>query len=196
MNEPVLDPRVRASATSTTISPSFRSSPETAEVFSTLEAKLARRIDEALARKLEEVPIALVAGQGVPGIDGIESLIDAKIKKAIAGSVSMGNDRTKEALLHVIQAVLLESGLLEKFVGRAVDQKLESLPPGGVHQGLSDASRKEIQGMIQKEASALLGSEEMKTMIDEKFRAITLYLKSDVIPKAVQQALKGPKPTP
>ncbi len=180
MNEPVLDPRVRAPATSATISPPFRSSPKTAEAFSAPE----------------EVPVALTASQGVPSIDGIESLIDQKIKKAIAGSVSTGNDRTKEALLHVIQAVLFESGLLEKVVGRAIEQKLESLPPGGAHQRLSEATGKEIQGMIQKETSALLASEEMKTMIDEKFRAITLYLKSDVIPKAVQQALKGPKPAP
>ncbi len=46
---------------------------------------------------------------------------------------------------------------------------------------------------MQKEVALALGSENMKILIDEKFRAISLYLKTDVIPKTVAQILKSSK---
>ena len=35
-----------------------------------------------------------------------------------------------------------------------------------------------------------MNSEDVKQLIDSKFRAITLYMKTDVIPQAVKQVLQ------
>jgi hypothetical protein len=83
----------------------------------------------------------------------------------------------KDMLLEVIHSALFQSGVLEKFVARALDQRLE----------------KDIIAIVQREIQVTLSSENVKVLIDDKFRAISLYLKQEVIPKAVAQILKGSK---
>ncbi|HVR74118.1 MAG TPA: hypothetical protein VMT52_07295, partial [Planctomycetota bacterium] len=84
---------------------------------------------------------------------------------------------------------LFDSGLMEKMIQKAVDSKMKGT--GGAVAGASPDLKGEVQAMIQKEIGLMLSSEGMKSMIDEKFRAVTLYLKQEVIPKAVAQVLKS-----
>lgn len=100
--------------------------------------------------------------------------------------------KTKEVLTEIVQSALFESGLLEKVVQRTVEKKLKEAGDsrGGPGQEGSQA-QKEIEALVKRELQAALAGESVKVMIDDKFRAITLYLKSDVIPKAVGQALKS-----
>jgi hypothetical protein len=93
------------------------------------------------------------------------------------GALPADTAQVKDVLLEVIHSALFQSGVLEKYVGRAVEQRLE----------------KDIGAIVQKEIQATLSSENIKMLMDDKFRAISLYLKQEVIPKAVAQILKGSK---
>ena len=141
-----------------------------------------------------------------------EEILGDRIRKALEDHEhsQVGSSKTKEALLKVIQAALFESGLLERTVGRAVDQKLKSVgdakggaPTGGagreeviaaikdyLSQNFAELCGREIHTVIQKDVQAILGGEQFKEILEEKFRAISIYLKTDVIPKAVAQQLK------
>ena len=85
--------------------------------------------------------------------------------------------QVKDLLLDVIHSALFQSGVLEKYVARALEQRLE----------------KDVTAIVQREIQATLSSESIKVLMDDKFRAISLYLKQEVIPKAVAQILKGSK---
>jgi hypothetical protein len=98
-------------------------------------------------------------------------------KKASGEEASADPSKLKDTLLEVIHGALFTSGVLEKYVTRAVNQRLET----------------DIKEIIQREIQTTLSGENVKILIDDKFRAISLYLKTEVIPKAVAQILKGSK---
>jgi hypothetical protein len=162
------------------------------------EAKLAPEIEA----HIELIKVA--AAEAVASIlaERMDAIVENKVKKALSTSIFVATQKMKDAIMKAIQGVLVDSGLLEKFVDRSIDQRMKAGQPvpgstvkplaGG--SGDTQALKAEIQTMIQKEVASQASSESMKEMIDEKFRAISLYLKSDVIPKAVAQALKAPKP--
>ena len=83
----------------------------------------------------------------------------------------------RDTLLEVIHSSLFTSGVLETYGTRAVNDKMQS----------------ESTALVQREIQATLSSENVKILLDDKFRAISLYLKSEVIPKTVAQILKGQK---
>lgn len=98
---------------------------------------------------------------------------------------------TKEALTEVIHGVLFESGFLEKFVHRAVDKKLKGSAGGGSSQEeVVAACKAELGAVVESKVADGLSGEAFKVLIDDKFRAITLYLQTEVIPKAVAQILQ------
>ena len=159
---------------------------------------------------------ASVAPAATPSIDEAivakaEEIVDARIRKALEENESsqLSNAKTKEALLKVLQAALFESGLLEKIVHRAVDQRLngtregEAAAKGGVEaegfpamkdylaKNLPELCKGEIQGIVQKQIQAAFAGENVKMLFDEKFRAISIYLKTEVIPKAISQQLRS-----
>lgn len=118
-------------------------------------------------------------------------------------------EKVKDVVAGVVSGTLFDSGLLQKYVARSVEQKLEAqgqdlesrlekiLRERGAHllqSALSETlskMRRELQALVEKECAATLSSENLKILIDDKFRAISIYLKTDVIPKTVSQMLKG-----
>ncbi len=118
-------------------------------------------------------------------------------------------DKVREQVKDVLNRVLLESGLLQQIVDKAVEHKLEARGSGGasehaealqkeaaniakkfLSENIGSLSKKEIQDAIGDSTQKVLSSENVKVLIDDKFRAVTLYLKTEVIPKSVRQALK------
>ncbi len=159
-----------------------------------LEARVGERVDA----KLAEIKKSIADGLG-KFQERLTPVIDERIKRALSGSFAALTNTTKEALTQVVQAILFDSGILERLVSRIIDEKLPTKPSGGSEavssEALSSEARKETQDLIQKEITRALASEQMKMVIDDKFRAISLYLKSDVIPRAVQEALRTRAPT-
>lgn len=152
-----------------------------------LESRVGERVDA----KLAEIKKSIADGLG-KFQERLTPVIDERIKRALSGSFAALTNTTKEALTQVVQAILFDSGILERLVSRIIDEKLLTKPPGG-SAGLGSEARKETQDLIQKEITRALASEQMKMVFDDKFRAISLYLKSDVIPRAVQDALNKPR---
>ena len=160
-------------------------------------------IPRALEAELESLKLGAVEAVGSILAERLDAIVENKVKKVLSSSMFIATQKMKDAIMKAIQGVLVDSGLLEKFVDRAVEQKLkEARPQSGSSVALKAAAggtidaqalKAEVQSIVHKEIAAQTSSEAMKEMIDEKFRAISLYLKSDVIPKAVAQALK-PKP--
>jgi len=190
MNDPVLDPRMRGSVRvtrqeRTVVGPPQEAPTKAAGSDQSLEERLTHEFEGRL-KELEK-RIALRLDKLIA--ERVEPLLDRRLSAASPGAAG-SSEATKEALTQVMQAVLFESGFLEKFVQRAVEQKLET---GNSAKALLDSCRSEIQGIVEKTVSATLSGENVKVMIDDKFRAISLYLKGEVIPKAVIQILKQQK---
>ncbi len=92
---------------------------------------------------------------------------------------------SRDQLAEVVHAVVFESGLLTRQIQSQLETSLKSVVSEYVKNDLSKA----MGDTVQKAVTDLLNSEEIKMLIDSKFRAINLYLKTDVIPKVVKQCL-------
>jgi hypothetical protein len=87
-------------------------------------------------------------------------------------------DKTRELLLEVVNAAVFASGLLEKVVDKRIEKRLAKV------------LRAQLTEVVDKQVRAALSSDDMKILVDDKFRAISLYLKGEVIPKTVAKILK------
>ena len=103
----------------------------------------------------------------------------------VGGGLGGNPEDIKKALGEVVTTALFDSGLLEKIVEKQVEKKLASSGGGG-----SGAPSGDLTAHIESTVKTLLAGEDMKILIDDKFRAISLYLKSDVIPKTVKKVLQ------
>ena len=104
---------------------------------------------------------------------------------AAADVEQASHEVTKENLAEVINSVVFESGILSKVV----KAELETAVAPAIEAYLARELPKFLNDNVSKAVAECLGSEEVKLLIDSKFRAITLYLKTDVIPKVVKQLL-------
>src|SRR2546422_7844271 len=108
-----------------------------------------------------------------------------------------GQAEIKKVVTETVSSVLLETNLVERVVERHLKSKSGAAAhagaPGGkdveeavrdyLEQNLAKLFQSEIPGAIQRELKPFINSDEIKELIDEKFRTITNYLKSEVIPK-------------
>jgi hypothetical protein len=127
-------------------------------------------------------------------------------KSAAASSAEL-----KKTVTDAVTAVLFETKILERVIDRQIKAQLAAASAAKASEGGStgDAVRQEIpkivkeyltrnlgqlfegevRGAIQKEILSFMASDQMKEIMDDKFRLINSYLKSEVIPKVVQQEL-------
>ena len=135
----------------------------------------------------------------------------AKVESAEAdgGLAGVGPDAASmgDLLKRTITSVLLESGFLEKFVTSIVTKKIAESGGGGgdvtaqarelskqfLTENLGTIFQSQIKPQLEAEIQQWMSSEAMKVLLDDKFRAVTLYLKTDVIPTAVRQAMNNTK---
>ncbi|MEM7233375.1 MAG: hypothetical protein AAF517_14450, partial [Planctomycetota bacterium] len=59
-------------------------------------------------------------------------------------------------------------------------------------ENLQRLLQNEARPILQEEMKQFFAGDEMKVLLDDKFRAVTLYLKTDVIPNSVRQAMRKP----
>ena len=118
------------------------------------------------------------------GCSTLEELVEKltnldSFKKAVAeasGGVGGGNAaETKKALGEVVTSALFDSGILEKMITKQIERR---------------AGSSGTDAQVHAQVKELLAGEEMKIMLDDKFRAISLYLKGEVIPKTVKKILE------
>ena len=142
-------------------------------------------------------------------LDWLNQRLDAlasKLDGVLDGKTSENSDVSV-----AIADGLIENGLLEEVVTRVVDRRIgEGGGEGGssieqnadelkrlagellkdfLSENLSALFQKEIKAVVEKEVHTIMAGDDIKMLIDDKFRAVTLYLKTEVIPKAVRQAL-------
>lgn len=116
-------------------------------------------------------------------LEKIEKQLNALIKKVEAGGGGgpVNASNVSGIFKKLINSVLIESGFLEKIVASTLS-----------HQFDEDSEfAAVIHNSVQKEIKTWLSSNEMKELMDDKFRHVTVYLKTDVIPTAVRQALEN-----
>jgi hypothetical protein len=173
-----------------------------------LEARLLGRVE----RELAQFRATVIEDVSRSVLHRIEEVVARKVGERAGGSgAGFDAPQIKDLMTDVLKASLFDSGVLEKFIERTLVRKLEAGPADGpasaalwkaaeaqmpaISQKLQaecvGAFRAEVAAIAQKEAGSALSGENLKILIDEKFRAISIYLKTDVIPKAVAQALKG-----
>ena len=170
------------------------------------------RILQQVDAKLEQFKEQIVDGVTSTLLDRVDRLVDSKLEdrgKDLGGG-PLNTEKLKEAMTAVVTSALFDGGILEKLVERVVGKKLpasrDSTQGGAVEAsvasllqeksgelllGNKSPLRQELHNLVQKEVAAALSSEDMKILIDDKFRAISIYLKTDVIPKTVTQILRN-----
>lgn len=115
----------------------------------------------------------------------------------------------KKTVTEAVGAVLLETKVLERIIDRQIKAHFDGNPaPKGAEGGLeifrqevpkvvreylqrhlSALLESELRVVIHKEIMNFMASDELKELMDDKFRLMNTYLKTDVIPKVVQQEL-------
>ncbi len=128
-------------------------------------------------------------------------------KSGPAGAVSSADLR--KTVAEAVSAVLLETKVLERIIDRQIKAHLGAVPKTALAEGTAEAARQEVpkivrdylgkhlaalfetevKGVIHKEIMTFMASDEMKELMDDKFRLINTYLKTEVIPKVVQKEL-------
>jgi hypothetical protein len=181
------------------------------------------RVLEKVEGRLRNLQVQIVECLG--GLIGskVEAIVDARIHKALPSQTGTSNPKSgdlKDTLTSVVKTALFDSGLLDRTVERVVGEKLQGASFPAVDSARSPSAdaqaslrkecasivqvamdessarmEKEVRSLVDKQTTAFLSSENLKVLIDDKFRAISLYLKTEVIPKAVHQALKAPAPS-
>ncbi len=139
-------------------------------------------------------------------IDAIRARSEGR-EPAAAPSNNVGENELIERIKATMSGVFIDSGLLESLVCRVVDRELESRgdnengeandmrkQAGGIvkeflSQNLDKIFRKEITSVVEDSIAKFLSGDRVKELIDDKFRAVTLYMKTDVIPKEVEKVL-------
>ena len=163
------------------------------ESWNEFQAALARLMGEVARQEVAGLPPAARAGGGNGNGNGAGTIPPGELRKAVTEAVS---------------GVLLETKVIE----RVVEKQLKAMggAPAAPSEESAEEARKEtvkivreylaknlgplfqneIRGVIQKEMRAFLAGDEMKELVDEKFRLINTYLKTEVIPRVVQQELE------
>ena len=134
-------------------------------------------LQEALGRFAEESVRA-----------AIEKQTEKLAPRAPNGGVSA--EDLRQTVAEVVGAALIETDLIDKLVERHLKNRPQAAGPGGVStEEVMRLVQTEFRGLLAKELKAFLVSNEFKEILDDKFRAITLYLKSDLLPKAIKEQL-------
>lgn len=155
-----------------------------ADVFATLmetiretareEAKLA---GNAILTKLEEQASATGGGDGG---DVVQALSER------AGELFASQSWRKElngVIEGAFQTVLPQ--LVKRF-RKEIEEQMSKLPAASGDGSAAPAAA------APADVNSIIGSTEMKEMIDEKFRHMLLYMKQEVVPKAVRMATDQP----
>ena len=115
----------------------------------------------------------------------------------------------KKTVTDAVTSILLETKVLEKIIDRQIKSHLSASPPAKGPEGGLEVFRQEVpkivkdylsrhlatlfetevQKVIHQEIMNFMASDELKELMDDKFRLMNTYLKTDVIPKVVQQEL-------
>jgi hypothetical protein len=170
-------------------------------------------VEAALGQILVSERFARAVREAAPG-GGAPADLDARIRALITASIPaiVGSDEV-QAQFHTLlkekgkeifkQAIFGGSLDLKKVVAKVVEQSLENrgaaqggqpgaTPPdvgAAVEAHLKQHLGKDISRAVQSEIKTFLSSELMKEMLDSKFRAIDVYLKTDLIPKVVKREI-------
>ena len=109
----------------------------------------------------------------------IDALVMEKAKHIVAQSMQNRSVDLKRVVAHVVEKALAARG------GVAEDRETgaASTPHAREKAG------KEMEHSIQQHVRTFMASEEMKELLEQKFRAIDLYLKTDLIPKVVKREI-------
>lgn len=128
-------------------------------------------------------------------VSALESSVVARVAERSSPAEGVGIDpsKAKEMLAEIVQSVLFDSGILEKFVSKKIEEGGGGLSKADakslVEEALAGSLEEQLKSIVDKQVRIALAGEDIKLLIDDKFRAISLYLKSDVIPKTVKQVL-------
>ncbi len=110
----------------------------------------------------------------------IDRQILEKAKELFKRSVFSGSLDIKKAITKVVENALAARGITGEGQANPAEMIKEHL-----RENLGPVLQETVSGEVRK----FLSSEELKELLDSKFRAIDLYLKTDVIPKVVKREI-------
>jgi hypothetical protein len=114
----------------------------------------------------------------------VEDTVERVLAKGHSAKPAESED-IKKTVTEAVGSVLLETNLVE----RILDRHLKARPAAAAAAGGASADFADLRVTVQKEMRNFVTSQEFKELMEEKFRAITMYLRSDVVPKVVRETL-------
>jgi hypothetical protein len=155
--------------------------------------------DRAPERR-EEAPAEFVAAFLTALRRLVADAVRAEMAERSDGGIPSSDPTALRTMVtEAVGAVLFETKVLDRAIERrfqedgastALREETVKVVRDHLSRNLGILFQTEIRGVIQKEIRAFMASDELKEMIDEKFRTISSYLASDVIPRAVHQELE------
>ncbi|HAK95258.1 MAG TPA: hypothetical protein DCM87_09705 [Planctomycetes bacterium] len=172
-------------------------------------------VEAALGQFLASERFVRAVRDAAPSGGAAPAELDARIKARITSCLpemlagehvqALFNAMLKDKGREIFKQAIFGGSLdLKKVVARVVEQSLDSRAgavvvgtagaegvsiAGAVESYLKEHLGKELAHAIQAEMRKFLASEQMKELLESKFRAIDVYLKTDLIPRVVKREI-------
>jgi hypothetical protein len=104
-----------------------------------------------------------------------------KTKNIVRQSITSGSLDLRNIVTRVVEKAIESQGGLQKQNSDAIEETVNSQ--------LDKKLGKKMDSVIENKFQDLFSSEKLKELLDQKFRAIDLYLKTDLIPKIVKREI-------
>lgn len=118
----------------------------------------------------------------------LNSVLMEKTKNVFKQATESNGFDLKTIVLRMVEKALDARGAGKEGAGEEV-QKEEIKK--AIREHLNQNMASELSEALREEARNYFSSDELKELLDQKFRAIDLYLKTDLIPKVVKREIKA-----
>ncbi len=136
---------------------------------------------EALKPALEQTVEKIVAEKGAQHPDTTEEELLQKAKHLFRQSISSGSLDLKNIITKVVEQAVKSQTSMQSGGSAAVEQ--------AVQQHLDASLKDDMKALIENKFQEFFSSDQLKELLDQKFRTIDLYLKTDLIPKVVKREI-------
>ncbi len=156
-----------------------------------------KRIEPLVKEKMDE--FARERGGAVADAEQVKAIVDAAIDNRIGDRLTAGTEIEKR--IEDLKSEIKQSAksAVREYAGRELTDmasKMAGAPE--VKKAIKDSISGELveTAILERAIQSFLATDEVKEMIDDRFRTIRMFLKNEEIPRIVNQILKETRPNP
>ncbi len=154
---------------------------------------LTKRLEPLIKERMDELSRERGAG---PNPEEIRTLIETEMEKKAADRLSVGAETEKRIEELKNEVRLLVKTTVREFASKELSDTLAKVANSpDVRKVLKDAVSGELveTAILEKAVQSYLATDDVKEMIDDRFRTIRMFLKNEEIPRIVKQIIEEGK---